>query len=230
MKWMIAIFALFSIFELSVKDTYLTKQQQFKQNVEKAYDKYLSQEYTTEAGELIVVMGIVEEQLSFSVYFMNERSSFYQVKIIEKNKKEKGYILSNYEDYQIFYHMIPKSNSEYSIQLIGQNKKDPYCEFSICQTATVEEFLQKDYKLGEGTHIFPYQTKLKNHLTSRQTIALAGCCIIGMEGIAIAVIFGIKRKKRLKKIETSPKVIYNNIEYKVEDDETHENDGSNETI
>ena len=95
--------SLFNIFTLS--NTYQTKHQEFETIINNSYEEYVVIDHSSAVGDLVIAVGGVDDELSFSIYFKNISYPKYQVQVVAVKSSPKEYILSEFEDYQIFYNI-----------------------------------------------------------------------------------------------------------------------------
>lgn len=176
-----------------------SKENTFLNNVKNAYSKYQIIDCSSSAGIFYVVVGEVNNKTSFSIYFENEMANTYNVVIYEDDTP---YILSNYDDFQIYYNIKVNENKKYFVSLVSKEVDTPYYSYS----------LKFEYnEIGDGRNNFPYNTKLKNEI-SKFKIILISLIIIVLVELLVLIYFTKKKKK------TNTYVV-DNMVYEVIDDE-----------
>lgn len=183
MKILLFIITLLTSINLS-NDSYLTKEQEFLNNVHNAYSSYYIEELDNATGDLILVVGKVDEKYSFSIFYKSNISNSYNVDIYDLNK-DKVYTLSDYEDYQIYYNIQIKNGKSYKLLLKSIKTEKSYMEYDI--KIDEEKFVN-----GLDQNNFPYNTKLKNRM-SNFTIYLI--CIIIFIIVEVFVYLMIRKRK-----------------------------------
>lgn len=220
MKLLMFIVTLFSSVTLS--NNYLTKEQEFIKNCNDAYKEYIVLDYELAVGDLIIVCGEVDGDTSFSVYFKNGGYPKYQVKIITSKSSVKEYVLSDYEDYQIYYNINVKSNTKYYLELINQDTNLVYNRYLVFDSSKMDRFDQSLIIQGNNHNNFPYETKLSTKLTFFQKVGLIIGIIVIVEIAFITFVFLKKKKKKNKQIKDEQRkhnIVYESHDYIVEDNE-----------
>lgn len=210
MKVLILFFTLINALTINLGTTYKTKEEIFLNTVNEAYDTYTLNNITTVVGQMYVVVGKVDNDISFSVYFNNEKSGEYNVNI---KKNEKTYSLSKYDDYQVYYDIKADSKNTYMIELMSKDSSIPYYVYQVNQN-------DNNKIKGEGTNNFPYHTKLRNRISSFGIMLVVGIPIILLEGLVIVLI--LTKKQKHHKHNNIGHTTYNNIAYTIEDNNDEE--------
>ena len=201
MKILLFIITLLTSINLS-NDSYLTKEQEFLNNVHNAYSSYYIEELDNATGDLILVVGKVDEKYSFSIFYKSNISNSYNVDIYDLNK-DKVYTLSDYEDYQIYYNIQIKNGKSYKLLLKSIKTEKSYMEYDI--NINEEKFVN-----GLGQNNFPYNTKLKNRMSN---FAIYLICIILFIIVEVFVYLMIRRRKASIKGSNSYNNNYTNNKY-----------------
>ena len=213
MKILLFIITLLTSINLS-NDSYLTKEQEFLNNVHNAYSSYYIEELDNATGDLILVVGKVDEKYSFSIFYKSNISNSYNVDIYDLNK-DKVYTLSDYEDYQIYYNIQIKNGKSYKLLLKSIKTEKSYMEYNI-------KIDEEKFGNGLGQNNFPYNTKLKNRM-SNFTIYLI--CIILFIIVEVFVYLMIrKRKASIKGSNNYTNNNYQTLNYVVIEDEKVDKD------
>lgn len=222
MKILLFILSLVSFFNLS-SNNYKTNEEKFLDNIHSAYDTYYVHNLDNACGDLILVIGNIDNLSSFSLYFKNKVSNSYNVEIYDI-KKDKSYVLSNYEDFQIYYNIPIANDKDYNIEIKSQNNQ-VYMKYKV--SLDTSNYNMNDISLVNGlsNNDFPYTTKLQNKMSSTTLYLIVGIIFIIVE---IVIFILVRRKNRKMKENTS--VDNNNNKYqtlnyvvidskKVDDDE-----------
>lgn len=222
MKIVLFLVSLFNI--LSLSNTYQTKEQQFKSIINDSYEEYVINNYNSAVGDLIIAVGKTDEELSFSIYFKNISFPKYQVKVVAVKSSPKEYILSEFEDYQIYYNINVEKNTKYFVELIDEDTKQVYNKYYVVGNTNLSEFDTTLIINGKGTNNFPYETKLSTKLSFFQIIGIIIGIVILIE-IILGFIIYLRRKNKKKKEQNhtyTPKqneIIYEYNDYVVKDNE-----------
>lgn len=194
---------------LTLNGNYQTKEEIFLTNIKDAYEKYTINDCTTVVGKMYVVVGNVNGEKSLSLFFNNEVSNAYTVRI---KKNDKLYVLSNYDDYQIYYNIKAKDTDTFVIELITKNGSTPYYAYQVDLT--------KYDTTGNGLNNFPYHTKLKNKASIVVVCLFFSIPLVLIEALILIIVL---RKKNKNKISNSDnQTVYNNIAYTIEDNNEKE--------
>ena len=220
MKLLLLVISLFNILTLS--NTYKTKEEEFECIIHDAYEEYVYLENKITVGDLIVVVGRVDENISFSIYFKNISYPKYQVKVIKENSSVKEYVLSNYDDYQIYYNIEVKKNTKYYVELINEESKIVYNRYEVISNKSMDQFDQSLIIKGEGTNNFPYKTKLSTKLSFFQKVGIIIGIIIIVEIIIVSIVLIKKKKKKNQQFnhyndQILDENIFDNNDYEIKD-------------
>lgn len=199
MKALLLLTSLFNFVTLSITNDYLTPEQKFYDIVNANYESYVSTNHNNAAGDLITTIGMVNNELSFSIYFANSRANFYSVVIVvTTSNKVKKYQLSSSEDYQMFFKIPIKDNAKYEVSLVANKTAEPYYIGSIADQITTTKYRELSTTKGLGNNAFPYETKLRNNLSTIAIVIIIGLCVITLE---LAIIFMVSKRKRKQRIQ-----------------------------
>ena len=197
MKLLIFVISLFNIVTLS--NNYQTKEQEFQSTIHQAYDKYVYEEYNISVGDLNIVIGSIDDDMSFSIYFNSIDYPKYQLKVIVVKSDAKEYVLSNQSEFEIYYNIEVKKNTKYYLEIFNNDSNTIYNRYEIANGNEMSQFDESKVLIGNGTHNFPYETKLKTKLSLFKIIAIIIGLVIIIEVIAMFIIMSIKKKKKKNK-------------------------------
>ena len=208
MKIITLLLTFLNILTINLNGNYQTKEETFLTNIKDAYEKYTITDCTTVVGTMYVVVGNISGETSLSIFFNNEVSKAYTVRI---KRNDKSFVISNYDDYQIYYDIKTKATDTFVIELITKNGSTPYYVYQVDLTKATDTN-------GNGLNNFPYHTKLKN----KASIVLI-CLFISVPLVLIeALILVIVLKKKNKISNSGNQTVYNNIAYTIEDNNEKE--------
>ena len=210
MKILVLLLTFINLSTFNLGTTYKTKEEIFLKTINEAYDTYTINDVSTIVGVMYVVVGKVSGDVSFSVFFNNEKSSEYNVNI---KKNDSNYVLSKYDDYQVYYDIKTDNTSIYVVELKPKDSSVPFYSYAI-------NLSDNDKITGEGRANFPYHTKLRNRMSSFGLLLIIGIPVILLEGLVIILVLTKKQKKQKQNINNSS--IYSNIAYTVEDNNEEE--------
>ena len=105
MKIITLLLTFLNILMVNLNGNYQTKEETFLNNIKDAYEKYTITDCSTVVGTMYVVVGKVSGETSLSIFFNNEVSKAYTVRI---KRNDKSFVISNYDDYQIYYDIKTK--------------------------------------------------------------------------------------------------------------------------
>lgn len=199
MKIFLFLVSLFNLFTLS--NTYQTKLQEFESIINNSYEEYVVIDHSSAVGDLYIAVGGVDDELSFSIYFKNISYPKYQVQVVAVKSSPKEYILSEFEDYQIFYNISVKKNTKYYVELINEETKQVYNRYYVVGKTNLLEFDSSLIINGKGTNNFPYETKLSTKLSFFQVMGIIIGVIILIE-IILSFFIYLRRKNKKKKQDT----------------------------
>lgn len=207
MKLLITLISFFTVINLNTNSTYKTKEQEFIETIHSSYDEYVYYDLDNSVGDLILIVGKVNGKLSCSIYYKNNLSEKYNVNIID-DKKDKEYTLSEYEQYQIYYNIELKEGRKYYINIVGEKSKLSYTKYLIVDESN--DFNELELVKGEGNASFPYNTKLKNKLSTFTIYILVGIGFVIFEIIVFIIIKKLKKKNNQN--------LYINLNYTILDE------------
>lgn len=210
MKIITLLLTFLNILTINLNGNYQTKEETFLTNIKDAYEKYTITDCTTVVGTMYVVVGNVNDNTSLSIFFNNEVSKAYTVRI---KRNDKSFVISNYDDYQIYYDIKTKDTDTFVIELITKNGSTPYYVYQVDLTKYTDTN-------GNGQNNFPYHTKLKNKVSITVICLFFSVPLVLIEALILVIVL---RKKNKNKISSSTnQTIYNNIAYTIEDNNEKE--------
>ena len=222
MKIILLFLTLFTAINLS-DNNYLTKKEEFINTVSNAYETYYIENLDNATGELSLVIGSINGVYSFSVFYHSKVSKSYNIDIYDNNK-DKLFVLSDYEDYQIYYNIPINNDSSYNLE-INSNTNNTYMSYLISNIH--QEYNNKELINGTGNNLFPYNTVLKNQMSDTWLYIILVVIFIIIEIIIFIIIK--KGKNKNQNINVNVNNSYNNVNnhrtlnYVILDDEKVDN-------
>lgn len=199
MKILILILTIFTGINLS-NNNYVTKKEEFVNIISDAYEEYYLDNLETVAGDLVLVIGKINNNFSFSLYFNQSVSKTYNIDIYDQNK-DILYKLQEYEDYQIYYNISLNDDSNYIIKLNSINNST-FMEYNIMSYYNDFDNLNIIKGNNKGVSSFPYNTKLKNKTSCTNSFSIFGLIFIIIEVVFLLVIFRRRNKNNRNRQES----------------------------
>lgn len=210
MKIITLLLTFLNILTINLNGNYQTKEETFLTNIKDAYEKYTITDCSTLVGTMYVVVGNISGETSLSIFFNNEVSKAYTVRI---KRNDKSFVISNYDDYQIYYDIKTKDTDTFVVELITKNGSTPYYVYQVDLSKNADTN-------GNGLNTFPYHTKLKNKASITLICLFVSVPLVIIETLILVIVL---RKKNKNKISNSTnQTIYNNIAYTIEDNNEKE--------
>ncbi len=202
----ILVYFLILLNSLTVCSISTSRLNEFYNNIEANYESYGLFDKQLNIGDLVICKGYVEDHYSLSIYFASIISKNY---FIQVSKNDHSYILSK-DDNQIFYDIKINDGDTYTVSIVNKERNTVYSSYEISS-------IQLNQK-GKGLNEFPYQTKLRNAPNSYTVIIIMASLFVVIEIIVVCIILLIRNHKK-KRSQKPTNIVYESIDYQVEDDE-----------
>lgn len=181
---------------------------QFKNNINKAYNNYIIYDYISETGsnseiELIIVEGIIDEELSLSLYYKPLNNAYSTTMKIGKNNQITTYNVDPINGGQI-YNIKYQETDNLVIYILNSIDESKYL-LKYDNIYSIED-IKNLGTTGEGTNKFPANTAKNTELNLKGCLAIisvTGIFIIGLLIILIAILITTKNIK----IKREPQIV-----------------------
>jgi len=190
---------------LSINTKALTVEDEFLEVVQKNYETYSLYNKETSLGTIIIARGIVNNEKSFSLFFLSKNAKTCSIEII-KNKKEYS---KKVNDLLIYYNILEDENT-YIIKINSYDNNSLFYEINL------DDITENTY-YGLGENHFPSNTVLKNEVSRIKIWTFVIIFFVLLEGVLLVFIFTRKKAKQKELLEKETNIEFVSHDYEVEE-------------